>query len=120
MPIIDVEVVLRRDEVLSDGAVRTIALGAGEVLGSGAGRTWVKVRTIDSSRYEENGPEPAGYAPAFVSVLLARIPERAVLKRFAAELSAVVGEACGRAPDLVHVLFDPEGAGRVAFGGQLV
>jgi phenylpyruvate tautomerase PptA (4-oxalocrotonate tautomerase family) len=121
MPVLDVEVVVQPDEILPGDLAGRIAAGAGEVFGAAPGTTWVKLHRLPAADYAENGTEPdAGVHPVFVTVLKARLPEPAALQVEVTALTQVIAAACGRPPENVHVLYQPAGAGRVAFGGRLV
>ena len=54
MPILDVEIVMRPDEVLPESLATSIAHRVGEALRSPAGHTWVKLRLLSSENYAEN------------------------------------------------------------------
>ena len=56
----------------------------------------------------------------FVFVLKARLPPLAERQREVAQLTEVIARACRRPPENVHILYLPEGSGRMAFGGQIV
>lgn len=118
MPLIEVEVVA--DDELSPTLAPRLAEAAGRALDAPAGQTWVRLRRLATASYAESGGgPPAGVRPVFVQVLQARLPDEAALARQAAALSAAIAEVCGRPADHVHVVFSPEGAGRIAFGGRL-
>jgi hypothetical protein len=58
--------------------------------------------------------------PVFVSVLKARLPSLGRLALEVAELTRAVAAVCHRPAENVHVVYQPEAAGRVSFGGRLV
>lgn len=120
MPILDVEVVLCRDECLpQDFAVRLAECG-GEVFGQTPGTTWVKLHTIPADCFAENGGGPvAGCSPVFVSVLMMEMPPRKKLEPMINRLRLVIASLSGRQAINVHIFFMPEGAGRVYMGGRL-
>jgi len=120
MPILDVEVVIAPGELLEAGLARRLAGTAGEILGSEPGGTWVKVRTLPSEQYGENGDPQADLRPVFVSVLMRRQPSEGTMKDQVERLSVAFAQACGRPKENVHVLYQPGAAGRIAFGGKLV
>ena len=121
MPILDVEIVLCPDEALAPGLAAEIADRGGEVFGSPPGSTWVKLRAIPCAHYAENGGGPPdGVYPVFVSVLKAGLPAPDALRAEVARLTAAIAEATGRPAENVHIIYLPAGAGRVAFGGELV
>jgi phenylpyruvate tautomerase PptA (4-oxalocrotonate tautomerase family) len=121
MPILDIEMVICQDEALAPGLAADIADRSGEVFGSPPGSTWVKLRAIPCDHYAENGGGPPdGVYPVFVSVLKARLPAPDALRAEVARLTAAVAEATGRPAENIHIIYLPAGAGRVAFGGELV
>jgi hypothetical protein len=120
MPILDVEMVLRPGERLEPGLAQVLAGRAREALAAPAGTTWVKVHALAAEQYAEDGGEPEGVYPVFVSVLKARWVEPAARQEEVARLTRAVAAACGRPAENVHLFYQPEGAGRVAFGGRLV
>lgn len=121
MPILRVNVIGDLDERHRAGLARRVADAAGDVLASRPGGTWVTVSFVSAEDYAENGGgSPEGALPVLVSLVMARPPEGEALEGACASLSRVVGEACGRPAERVHVLVEPPGAGRVAFGGRLV
>jgi hypothetical protein len=73
------------------------------------------------TRYAEDGDGlPPDLFPVFVTVLKAKLPGAAALQAEAAQLTMAVARTCGRAAENVHVIYQPAGAGRVAFGGEIV
>lgn len=119
MPILDVQIVAGSDE--PEGLARRIADAAAPLLAPGRqGATWVRLHRLSAADYAEDGGAPAGVLPVFCSVPLARLPDPAGRARLAAALTPVLAGACGRPAEHVHLLFEPDGAGRVAFGGRLV
>jgi phenylpyruvate tautomerase PptA (4-oxalocrotonate tautomerase family) len=120
MPILDVEIVLQPDEMLAATLATDLADRAAIVFRSRPQQTWVRLRPIPHQHYAENGSAPADVFPVFVSVLKAHPPVGENLDREIQALTATVAEACGRAPERVHLIYAPAAAGRVAFGGRLV
>jgi len=120
MPILDVEIVLRPGERLESGLAQVLAQRTAEALKAPAGTTWVKLRALAAAHYAEDGGVPEGVYPVFVSVLKARWVAPAARQAEVARLTRAVAEACGRPAENVHLFYEPEGAGRVAFGGKLV
>ncbi|HEY5552111.1 MAG TPA: hypothetical protein VIK52_09490 [Opitutaceae bacterium] len=121
MPILDIEMVVVPGEVLDPGISRAIAEAAATVFSTPAGTTWVKFHTLPAVDYAENGIEPAeAPAPVFVRVLKRDLPESGALRAEAAKLAAAIASVCKRPVENVHILYEPPGAGRVAFGGRLV
>ena len=121
MPVLDVEIVGALAPGVRDGLARRIAERAGEALRAPPRETWVKLRFLDADAYAENGGgPPAGVQPVFVRALLGATPEGDALAERALALAEAVAQACRRPRAHVHVVFEPAGLGRVAFGGELV
>jgi phenylpyruvate tautomerase PptA (4-oxalocrotonate tautomerase family) len=121
MPILDIEMVVAPGETVPAGTARTIADATGTVFGADAGTVWVKIRTLPGADYAENGVGAADNpAPVFVRVLKRNLPEPGALRVEAARLAEAIAKVCGRPVENVHILYEPPGAGRVAFGGELV
>ena len=118
MPIVDVEIV-GSESVASDLASR-LADMAGQVFGSPPGSTWVRVRLLPRHLYAENGTEtPEGWHSVFVTVLKAQRPTGAALETEVRALTEGVASVCGRPPENVHILYESDAQGRIAFGGRL-
>lgn len=120
MPIVDVEIILRPDEELASGLAGELADALGTILESRPGGTWVKVRGFSRDRYAENGGAPDGVFPIVVQILKSRLDAGADLQSEAEQITGAVARICGRPPENVHLIYLPEGSGRVAFGGELV
>ena len=120
MPILEVEVVLRPGEALPAGLAQELADCAGNIFGSTPGGTWVKVRALAGEQYAENGGAPQGVYPVVVSVLKARLPPAGTMQAEISGLTALIAWACARPPENVHIVYQPAGRGRVAFGGKLI
>jgi hypothetical protein len=74
----------------------------------------------DTAYAEDSAPPDNDVFPVFVSVLKARPGPIVKLKEEALQLSQAIATACQRPPENVHILYEPEGMGRIAFGGRLV
>ena len=120
MPILHVEIVMRPGEDLRPGLARELAGRAGRIFSSPPGGTWVKVNPIAREYYAENLIPSGEISPVFVSVLKAKSPAPELLQIEVTELTEAVAQICGRPEENVHVIYLPEGAGRVAFGGKLL
>ena len=120
MPILDVEVVVARGEMLPGGLARTIADLTAEIFATDPGRTWVRVRTLGQNDYAENEVGRPVPLPAFVEVLLADPPAGDAARVQARRLTETIATALARPVDRVHLMYAPAGRGRVAFGGELV
>ena len=121
MPILEGENFVKPGENLPVGLAAEIAERAGALLAASAGQTWVKVRALPAEAYAESGGGPPhGIYPVFVTILKARRPEPHRLQAEVAGLTQAIANACKRPAENVHILYLPDGAGRVAFGGQIV
>ncbi len=120
MPILDVEIVVSESEPLSDGLATALADAAGKVFDASRGNVWVRVRPLPRHLYAENGvAEPEGWRSVFVTVLKYQRPDGSDLEREVRLLTEAVARICGRAPENVHILYEADAAGRIAFGGAI-
>jgi len=119
MPIVQVEIVLKPNETISDRLAQQLADKLGEQFESPKGGTWVKVYGIVEKHYAENGGKEEGVFPVFVSVIKAKLPSYDELQIEVEKITGVVAQICERLSTLVHVIYEPEGSGRVSFGGKL-
>jgi hypothetical protein len=121
MPILDVEIVMPAGGEIDDSLAARLADLAGEVFGSVAGQTWVRLRPLARDRYAENGGgPPEGVLPVFVDLLLADPPQGGELRSQVHRLTLAIAKACQRPPENVHLFYRAAARGRVAFGGKLV
>ncbi|HSM70770.1 MAG TPA: hypothetical protein VK851_04440 [Anaerolineales bacterium] len=120
MPIVDIEIVLKPSETLRESLVSDIADALGKIFNSPQGGTWVKLHELSSDNYAENDEEQNSVHPIFVRIIKSQLPDAAVLQTEAEELSNTIALICGRPPENVHTIFEPQGTGRVAFGGKVV
>lgn len=105
---------------LPPGLSVRLADAYGKVFGSPPGRTWVRLRALPQKQYAENGGTASGILPVFVSVLKSEVPAREELPREARALAEAIGKVCQRPTENVHILYLPDGKGRIAFGGDLL
>lgn len=121
MPILDIEIV-PSDSTFSLPANLTQSLAdtAAKVFGSPPGRVWVKLRVISSVEYAENGGLPEGVYPVFVTVLKSKVHKRSALEIEINKLTEAIANILDRPKSNVHIFYQPDGTGRVAFGGKLV
>ena len=122
MPVLEVELI---GEVASEtrrGLAARIAEGVAGVLGAKPQSVWVRLRYTPLADYAENGPTGGGPMPlpVFVTIMKRAWSEGDQMKHEVAALAAAVGAACHRPAEEVHLLYEPPGRGRVAFGGRLV
>lgn len=121
MPILEIEIVassLVPD--LPTGLAQSLADGAAAVFGGGQGTVWVKLHVLPPEHYAEDQGKPEGVHPVFVTVLKARVPKGSALENEISGLTEVIAAILNRPQENVHILYQPDGAGRVAFGGRLV
>lgn len=120
MPILNIEIVTRPAEHFSANLALELADRTGEIFDSAPGHTWVTVRFIARENYAENNSPADDIFPIFVSILKAKLTPPDSLQAEAARLTAVIAQLCNRPQENVHIIYLPEGAGRVAFGGRLL
>ena len=120
MPILNVEIVTHQNEGIRPDLAMELANQAGEVFGSAPGSTWVKVYPIAAEHYAENMVASGSVFPVFVSVLKAKLPSPEPLQAEVTKLTAIIARVCNRPQDNVHIIYVPEIAGRVAFGGKVL
>ncbi len=121
MPIVDVELVCGCGAEFASVSARALADALGLVFASPPGHTWVRLRMLDGATYAENEStvETCGL-PAFVTVLHAHPPTGKERLAEAVAITQAVARCVARAPERIHVEYAPPGAGRQAFGGNLV
>jgi phenylpyruvate tautomerase PptA (4-oxalocrotonate tautomerase family) len=118
MPILDVEIVT--SEPLDGGLAARIADLAAQVFGGPPASTWVRVRSLPQEQYAENGTaSPEGWHSVFVTVCKAQRPTGPALETEVHALTEGVAQVCGRPVENVHILYEPDAQGRIAFGGTL-
>ena len=122
MPILDIEIVQADGApALAAGLAQALADAAGGSLGAARGRTWVRLRSLPASHYAESEAVVSADAlPVFVTLLHARPPQGETLVVEVRALTMALAAVLGRAPERVHLQYAPPGAGRQAFGGELV
>jgi phenylpyruvate tautomerase PptA (4-oxalocrotonate tautomerase family) len=121
MPVVEVEVVLRAGETLRPQLAKALADALGHIFAAPPRTTWIRLRGLAAEDYAENADDPpAGERPVFVSVLQKRRPRRSEMQQEVDRITAAVADLCGRQTGSVHVIYLPDGAGRVAFGGRIV
>ena len=73
MPIIEIDVVPRPDEITGGRATNAAANKLGDVLNSNPGQTWIKLRALEPKEYAENGMGSRhDVYPIFISLLIAK------------------------------------------------
>ena len=119
MPIVDIEIVVSEGETMRTTFANEAADAIGKVLATPAGRTWVRVRTLPRLQYAENGGTPSDVQPVFVNVLRSQCPAGAQWLDEVRRLTDVIAGLVSRTPENVHVLYQPDARGRIAFGGDV-
>ncbi|MDZ4404901.1 hypothetical protein [Prosthecobacter sp.] len=118
MPIVDIEIIT--SESLDGGLAAKIADMAAQVFGGPPASTWVRVRSLPQEHYAENGTAtPEGWRSVFVTVRKAQRPTGPALETEVRALTEGVARVCGRPAGNVHILYEPDAQGRIAFGGSL-
>jgi phenylpyruvate tautomerase PptA (4-oxalocrotonate tautomerase family) len=114
MPIVDITLIgeIRLAETASAGLAQAI----GQALGAAEGSVWVTLTRRPTADYAENGPPPEP-PPVFVRVL-AGGDDRSTRAAQAQAIAGAVAAKLSRPIEHVHVIFEPDAAGRVYFGGR--
>ena len=122
MPIIDIELV--EDEqpgLLSTDKIQALADSLGVLFNSAEAGTWVRLHHLPRNRYAENQTRiDPSTRPVFITVLKSRLGDENELAAEAKAIAGTVSGLLGRPVQNTHVLFQPDAAGRIAFGGELV
>lgn len=120
MPILDIQIVGPVPGSVRADLARRLAEAVGDALAAPPGSTWIRVHDIPEADYAENGGgDPGDALPVFVALLLADPPEGEARAAQIERLTPAIAAACGRPADRVHLLYEPPGRGRMAFGGRL-
>ncbi len=120
MPIVDVTIMVGRDEEVAAGLAQTLADAIGRVLNSPPGETWVRLHLLGQDRYAENNSTLGSTdLPIFAVLLTRKLPDQTQFVDAIAKLTHAISDATGRPSDRVHVEYAPSAIGRVAFGGTL-
>jgi len=121
MPILNVKVIGELPDSIRKGLARRLADAAAEVLKSGPQQTWVTVQVVRREDYAENADGQAqGTQPVIASLIKRQVPRGRVLGEEVTALTQAIAAACGRSPEHTHIIYEPAGGGRIAFGGDLV
>lgn len=120
MPILEITIVLKRGEVLPVNTAAAVADAASKVFKTAPGHTWVRLTRLSPEDYAEDGGSQNSAAPVFVTVLKGQLGDTESLQREAARLASTVGRTLNRPAEHVHIIYEPEGLGRIAFGGELL
>jgi hypothetical protein len=121
MPIVDVQFVLPHGATLPEGAAKRLANAIGAALAVPDGGLWLRLQVVPANQFAENGDEVrSDELPVFLTVLHANPKEGAELQAEATALAKAVAETLAMPRTRVHIEYAPPGAGRVAFGGNLI
>ena len=122
MPIITIKLLTENpQEVIPTVQVQEIADRLSKLFQTGRRQTWVKVESQPRAHYAENGVASAEVSyPTFVEVLKAEVAEPEALAGEADEIATVVSNVLGCPKENTHILYLPDAAGRIAFGGKLL
>ena len=121
MPVVDIQFVLPAGRDLPEGTAAALAQALGQAMSAAPGTLWLRLHTLPASRYAENGPAAEdAELPVFVTMLQARPATGPALQAEATAVAQAVARTIGLPRTKVHIEYAPPGAGRVAFGGQLV
>jgi phenylpyruvate tautomerase PptA (4-oxalocrotonate tautomerase family) len=119
MPIVEVELVT--DDEPGPGLAGLLADEIGRAMNASEGSTWVRLRTLPRDHYgESGGPVPEGVQPVFVTVTTQDRPAADQLSVVVERMTSSVARTTGHPRQNIHVIFAPDAAGRVAFGGRVV
>ena len=120
MPIVDLQVVGALPSEQKLGLAQRLADVIGQILGSNAQGTWIKISYLPAEHYAENGGAAPATEPVFAKVLKRALPLGDARHKEVAALTAAIAKECGRPASMVHLIYEPSAQGRVAFGGRLV
>lgn len=120
MPIVDVEIVRRPGETIRKDLVHDLANELGDIFRSPQGGTWVKVRGLPAEHYAENGEMLQGVYPVFLTIIKSEVPSSDALQKEVEKITGAVAQICGRSSENVHVIYQTQGKGRLAFGGKIL
>jgi len=120
MPIVEIEIVLKPGEKISENQTIATANKLGELFGSKPGGTWIKVRVLEPEFYSENGMGKEKVNPIFVKILKGQRPQPGTLKSEIEQVVNTISNIYDRHRENVHIIYEEDGAGRVAFGGKFV
>jgi phenylpyruvate tautomerase PptA (4-oxalocrotonate tautomerase family) len=120
MPILDVTIVLGPGETLPADLAQRLADAAGHVFAAPPGRVWVTLHAEPADHYAENATARADTPrPVLVRLTQAVPAEASARAAQATALTQALAAALDRDSSLVHLIYEPPAAGRIAFGGRL-
>ena len=120
MPIVEIEITRKQNESIPNDLAASLANELGAILNSPDGTTWVKLHELQESHYAENNVSQNNIHPVFINIIKSVLPETSVLEKEVIQITKIVAKLCNRPPENIHIIYEPEGRGRVSFGGKLV
>ncbi|MDA0348421.1 MAG: hypothetical protein O3C43_12055 [Verrucomicrobia bacterium] len=121
MPQLDIDIVFRNNETLKGDAVQRLADGVGKVFDTPPGKTWVKINPVPRNYWAENKTSLDSYiGPVLVNVLKRKVPPSDLIEAEITELTRVIAGILDRPHENVHIKYEADAIGRVAYGGKLM
>ena len=108
MPIVEIEIVLKPDEIIQGITVEELANQLGGIFNSPKGTTWIKIRALERDHYSENGGTPDGVFPVFVSVLKSMLPGRDEMQKEVEMITGAVAQTYRRPSENVPKFICPK------------
>ena len=120
MPLVDIEITLKQHETLPKNLASALAVELGAIFNSPDGATWVKLYKLPVSHYAENSRSQEDTYPVFVKIIKSELPEKIKLEQEVGQITNAIANICNRPAENIHIIYEPEGRGRVSFGGKIV
>ena len=120
MPIVEVSLMGDVAPSVAHGLVQRLTDAVSRVLASAPQDTWVTVHRLSEDDCAENEGRDRTLRPVLARIIRGDLPDGATLAGEAGALTGAIAAACARSTLDVHLIHEPPGAGRVAFGGRLV
>jgi phenylpyruvate tautomerase PptA (4-oxalocrotonate tautomerase family) len=121
MPQLDIDIIFRSNETLKADAVQRLADAAGKVFDTPPGKTWVKINPVPRNYWAENKVTLDSYVgPVIVNILKRRVPPPDLIEVEVTELTRTIAGILDRPHEHVHLKYESDAIGRVAYGGKLV
>lgn len=122
MPMANIQIVLKNNAAAyPDNITSQLADALGSFFNCSPGTTWVRLSYLTASHYAENQISQQDCPdPVFVELLLKNTAEQHHRALDARKIANIVAEILQRPENEIHIIFQPPGVGRVAFGGKLI
>lgn len=121
MPQLNIDIVFRNKETLKGDSVQRLADAAGKIFDTPPGKTWVKINPVPRQYWAENLSALDSYiGPVLVSILKRKVPPPDVIELEMENLTRAIARILDRPHENVHIMYEPDAIGRVAYGGKLV